>query len=66
MKNAILAALSAVALTAQSAPPARAAPDIKLWRLDCGTVVVNTLNAFSDTFAYQKPRWFGATIGFSF
>lgn len=47
-KTLLLAALATVGLTAQSAPP----PQIKLWRLDCGTVVVNTLNAFSDTQAY--------------
>ncbi|WP_375421166.1 N-acyl homoserine lactonase family protein [uncultured Sphingomonas sp.] len=52
MKTAILAALSAVALMAQSTPPAPAAPAVKLWRLDCGTVQVNSLNAFSDTYAY--------------
>ena len=23
-------------------------------------------SSVSDTFAYQKPRWFGATIGYSF
>ena len=52
MKTAIFAALSAVALMAQSTPPAPAAPELKMWRLDCGTVVVNALNAFSDIFAY--------------
>lgn len=28
------------------------AADVKLWRLDCGAVQVNELNAFSDTLAY--------------
>lgn len=27
-------------------------PDLKLWRLDCGEIVVKDLNAFSDDFAY--------------
>lgn len=52
----MLAALSAMALMAQSTPPTPAAapatPALKLWRLDCGAVQVNTLDAFSDTFAY--------------
>lgn len=52
MRIAILAALSGMALTAQSTPPAPAAGTLKLWRLDCGAVQVNTLDAFSDTFAY--------------
>lgn len=28
------------------------APSLRLWRLDCGTVQVNNLNVFSDTYAY--------------
>jgi len=28
------------------------APSVRLWRLDCGTVQVNDLNVFSDTYAY--------------
>lgn len=28
------------------------APAMKLWRLDCGTVQVDDLNSFSDTYAY--------------
>jgi len=34
--------------------PARAATpaEIKLWRLDCGTIQIDNLNAFSDTYAY--------------
>jgi len=39
------------ALLALSAP-ARAAADLELWRLDCGSVVVKDLSSFSDTFAY--------------
>ncbi|UIY28447.1 N-acyl homoserine lactonase family protein [Neorhizobium galegae] len=32
---------------------AQAAADLELWRLDCGSVVVRTCRAFSDTFAYK-------------
>jgi glyoxylase-like metal-dependent hydrolase (beta-lactamase superfamily II) len=32
--------------------PAKAAPDLELWRLDCGTVEVKDMSLFSDTFAY--------------
>ncbi len=53
MKTALFAAAAALALMGQAAPPAPAAPaPIKLWRLDCGTVAANDLNAFSDTQAY--------------
>ena len=36
------------ATTAWTAP----APTVRLWRLDCGAVQVNDLDAFSDTYAY--------------
>jgi len=40
-------------LVALSMPaPAATAPSVRLWRLDCGTVQVNDLNVFSDTYAY--------------
>jgi len=42
---------TAAALLALSAP-ARAAPDLELWRLDCGTVQVKDMSIFFDTFAY--------------
>ncbi|MCJ9673090.1 MULTISPECIES: N-acyl homoserine lactonase family protein [unclassified Neorhizobium] len=32
---------------------ARAAADLELWRLDCGSIVVKDLSSFSDTFAYK-------------
>lgn len=41
----------AAALLALSTP-AKAAPDLELWRLDCGTVQVKDMSLFSDTFAY--------------
>lgn len=40
--------IAALALTAMAAP----APDLRLWRLDCGAIQVNDMNEFSDTFAY--------------
>ena len=47
-----IAALGAASMAAaQPAPPTRGVVE-KLWRLDCGTVHVNNLNAFSDTQAY--------------
>ncbi|WP_066544204.1 MULTISPECIES: N-acyl homoserine lactonase family protein [unclassified Sphingomonas] len=51
-----LGTLAALALAAPlagqtTAPPAAPAP-VKLWRLDCGSVVANNLNVFSDTQAY--------------
>jgi len=57
MKRALLAGFAAVAVMAQTAPPGTpAAPPLKLWRLDCGAVVVNDLNAFSDTLAYTGQQ----------
>ncbi|MBA3896608.1 MAG: N-acyl homoserine lactonase family protein [Sphingomonadaceae bacterium] len=47
MKRVILGIGALMALAA-AAP----APEVKLWRLDCGSVRVNDLNAFSDTLAY--------------
>ena len=47
--------LTLAALMTTAALPALAqtdAPDVELWRLDCGTVQVNDLNMFSDTRAY--------------
>ena len=44
----------AVCIIATLASPTMAAPapDLRLWRLDCGAIQVNNLNEFSDTFAY--------------
>ena len=44
-------ASAAVALLALSAPVE--AMDLRLWRLDCGTIQVNDLSLFSDTYAYS-------------
>ncbi len=48
---------AAFALTAAfSATSAAEAADVKLWRLDCGTIKVNNLDLFSDTFAYVGQK----------
>ena len=53
MKIAALALAFAVAASPSLAQaPATPAAPVKLWRLDCGTIQVNDLNAFSDTRAY--------------
>lgn len=52
MKRAALLAAGACALMGQAAPPAGPAAPVTLWRLDCGTVAANDLDAFSDTRAY--------------
>ena len=43
-----LSLLLALSMPATAAP----APSLRLWRLDCGTVQINDLNLFSDTYAY--------------
>lgn len=59
MKKPLLSVAIGFALTlsfaAQAAPTKAAdkAADLQLWRLDCGTVQVNELNQFSDTFNYS-------------
>ena len=47
-----------LALAAMSATPAMAqTADIKLWRLDCGSIDVSDFDVFSDTFLYPgKPK----------
>jgi N-acyl homoserine lactone hydrolase len=47
------AALAAAAmLGSEPAPAAPPAPAIEMWRLDCGSAMVNDLDIFSDTYAY--------------
>lgn len=54
MTKAMLAAGAALTLMGQAAP---SAPDIKLWRLDCGTLDVSDFGPFSDTRDYDgQPR----------
>lgn len=53
--GAVLSGVAAFAASGQSeaAKETRGAVgDVQLWRLDCGAVRVNDLNAFSDTLAY--------------
>ncbi len=47
---ASLFSLGAALLTLST--PAKAAADLELWRLDCGSVVIKDLSSFSDTFSY--------------
>jgi N-acyl homoserine lactone hydrolase len=51
MKRMLAIAAAAAALTAFQAPTAPQAP-VQMWRLDCGSVMVNDLDLFSDTFLY--------------
>jgi N-acyl homoserine lactone hydrolase len=47
-RTTLLIAAFALVLAAFSSEAA----EIRLWRLDCGTVQVNDLSLFSDTFRY--------------
>lgn len=51
IKQLLPAGLAGLSLTAMQAPPA-APPALSMWRLDCGSIQVNDLNVFSDTYAY--------------
>ncbi|WP_459851488.1 N-acyl homoserine lactonase family protein [Dongia sp. agr-C8] len=57
MKPIALAAFfSALTAAATAASAAENAAAVKLWRLDCGTVQVNNLDLFSDTFSYVGQK----------
>lgn len=47
-----LLSLMAISIGLASSPAIAQQAEVKLWRLDCGTVAANDLNAFSDTRAY--------------
>jgi glyoxylase-like metal-dependent hydrolase (beta-lactamase superfamily II) len=47
-----LLSLTAISIGLASSPAIAQQAEVKLWRLDCGTVAANDLNAFSDTKAY--------------
>lgn len=47
-----LLSLMAISIGLASSPAIAQQAEVKLWRLDCGTVAANDLNAFSDTKAY--------------
>jgi len=55
MKPIAFAALFTT-LAAASVAHADGAAPVKLWRLDCGTIQVNNLDLFSDTFAYAGKK----------
>lgn len=52
--TAMLLKLFATTLTLAAAPAN--AESLKLWRLDCGTIAVNDLSIFSDTFGYRGQK----------
>ncbi|WP_367109765.1 N-acyl homoserine lactonase family protein [uncultured Psychrobacter sp.] len=58
MKRILLAVVSSAALSlsfsanAAATEIAKNEANLELWRLDCGTIQVNVLNQFSDTFSY--------------
>jgi N-acyl homoserine lactone hydrolase len=57
MKSIVLATMfTALTVAASTAEAAENATDVKLWRLDCGTVQVNNLDLFSDTFGYVGEK----------
>jgi glyoxylase-like metal-dependent hydrolase (beta-lactamase superfamily II) len=57
MKPIVLATLfTALAVAASSAEAAENTAAVKLWRLDCGTIQVNNLDLFSDTFSYVGQK----------
>src|SRR4051812_5942875 len=47
---------TALAVAASTAEAAENAAAVKLWRLDCGTIQVNNLDLFSDTFSYVGQK----------
>lgn len=51
-----LAIGATVASLSFASTPTRAAPDLELWRLDCGDVIVKDLSMFSDTFAFAGKK----------
>ena len=58
-KRSILLGFAAnLVLSAHAAPmeTAEKPADLQLWRLDCGTIQVNKLEMFSDTFNYKGDR----------
>jgi N-acyl homoserine lactone hydrolase len=55
LKKLVALAGAAFALAGFQAPPA-AAPQMQLWRLDCGTVEVGDLDFFSDTYLYVGQK----------
>ena len=56
MKRLLTAAAAFLLLPAMQAPPSSPAP-LSLWRLDCGSFLINDFNAFfSDTMAYPAGQ----------
>jgi N-acyl homoserine lactone hydrolase len=55
LKKLVALTGAAFALSGFQAPPAPA-PQMQLWRLDCGTVQIGDLDFFSDTFLYVGQK----------
>jgi glyoxylase-like metal-dependent hydrolase (beta-lactamase superfamily II) len=51
-----LAAAALLAAPAAAVAAAAAPPEMALWRLDCGSVLVTDLDVFSDTYAYAGRK----------
>jgi N-acyl homoserine lactone hydrolase len=50
--NVVVLLMASFATTAGTAP----APTVRMWRLDCGAIQVNDLDAFSDTYSTWDDR----------
>lgn len=49
--------IAATAIFACAAPVTAQSPELKLWRLDCGSIQVSDFDVFSDTYLYPgKPK----------
>lgn len=49
--------MAAAAVLGCAAPAAAQAPELKLWRLDCGSIHVSDFDVFSDTYLYPgQPK----------
>jgi N-acyl homoserine lactone hydrolase len=49
--------MAAAAIVAFAAPAAAQTPEVKLWRLDCGSIHVSDFDVFSDTYLYPgQPK----------
>jgi glyoxylase-like metal-dependent hydrolase (beta-lactamase superfamily II) len=55
LKRLLLAVIAGVLAHPAAAQPGGTAP-LQLWRLDCGSIQVDDLNVFSDTYAYVGQR----------
>lgn len=47
---------AAIAFAATAVPASAAAPDLEMWRLDCGTIELSDTGPFSDTHLYDGEK----------